>query len=50
MKNVFERIEHILHDDEEYVAAIQKSQKIAAKSLSFESAARQLGAWSIVTG
>ena len=49
MKNVFERIEHILHDDEEYVSAIQKSQKIAEKSLSFESAARQLGAWNIVT-
>lgn len=50
MKNVFERIEHILHDDEEYLAAIQKSQKVAAKSLSFASAARQLGAWPIVTG
>jgi len=50
MKNVFERIEHILHDDEEYLAAIRKSQKVAAKSLSFASAARQLGAWTIVTG
>lgn len=50
MKNVFERIERILHDDEEYLAAIQKSQKIASKSLSFESAAGQFGAWSIVTG
>lgn len=50
MKNVFERIERILHDDEEYVSAIQKSQRIAAKSLSFESAARQFGAWSIVSG
>lgn len=50
MKCVFERIEHILHDDEEYHAAIEKSQKTAMKSLSFESAARQLGAWKIVTG
>lgn len=50
MKNVFERIEHILHDDVEYLTAIHKSQKIASKSLSFESAARQLGAWPIVTG
>ena len=50
MRNAFERIEHILHDDDEYLAAIHKSQKIAMKSLSFESAAKQLGSWKIVTG
>jgi hypothetical protein len=50
MKNVFERIEQILHDDDAYIAAIEKSQKIALKSISFESVARQLGSWSIVTG
>lgn len=49
MKNVFERIEQILHDDDAYIAAIDKSQKIAQKSISFESVARQLGSWSIVT-
>ncbi len=48
MKNVFERIEQILHDDDAYVAAIEKSQKIAMKSISFESVARQLGSWPIV--
>jgi hypothetical protein len=49
MKNIFERIAQILHDDDAYLAAIDKSQKIALKSLSFESVARQLGSWSIVT-
>jgi hypothetical protein len=49
MKNVFERIAQILHDDDAYIAAIDKSQKIAMKSISFESVARQLGSWSIVT-
>lgn len=49
MKNVFERIALIMHDDDAYVAAIEKSQKIALKSLSFESVARQLGSWSIIT-
>lgn len=50
MKNVFERIERILHDDEEYLSAIDKSQRIAAKTLSFEAVARQFGAWDLVTG
>lgn len=50
MKNVFERIERVLYDDEEYLAAIQKSQRIAAKSLSFAAVARQFGAWPLVVG
>ncbi len=50
MKNVFERIAQILQDDDAYTAAIEKSQRIALKSLSFEAVARQLGSWRIVTG
>lgn len=49
MKNVFERIAQILHDDDAYTVAIEKSQKIALRSLSFEAVARQLGSWHIVT-
>ena len=48
MKNVFERISQILFDDDAYRAAILKSQKVARQSLSFESAARELGDWSIL--
>ncbi len=50
MKSVFDRIEHILHDDDAYFRAIEKSQRIAARSLCFQSAAKQLGEWHIVTG
>lgn len=50
MKSVFDRIEHILHDDDEYQRAIEKSQRIAARSLSFQSAANQFGDWHLVTG
>lgn len=50
MKNVFERIERILHDDDAYDASIQNSQRVAARSLSFEAAARQFGEWDVVTG
>lgn len=50
MKSVFERIEQALHDDDFYLAAVNKSQVVATKSLSFESAAKQLGEWPIVTG
>lgn len=48
MKNVFERISQILFDDDAYRAAILKSQKVARQSLSFESAAREFGDWSIL--
>lgn len=50
MKSVFDRIEHILHDDDEYLRAIDKSQRIASRSLCFQSAAKQLGEWHLVTG
>ena len=50
MKNVFERIERILHDDDAYDAAIQNSQRVASKSLSFEAASRQLAKWEVITG
>lgn len=49
MKNVFDRIARILHDDDAYTAAIENSQTIALRSLSFEAVARQLGSWSLAT-
>ncbi|MEX2579361.1 MAG: hypothetical protein WD342_09905 [Verrucomicrobiales bacterium] len=48
LKNVFERIAQILYDDNAYVAAIEKSQRAAAKSLTFEAVARQFAEWPLL--
>ncbi|HRQ88839.1 MAG TPA: hypothetical protein PLA50_08585 [Bacteroidia bacterium] len=50
LKSVFESIEQLLHNDEFYQSVIDKSQRIAAKSLGFESVARQFAAWEVVSG
>jgi len=49
MESLCERVGQMLHDDGQYLAAIDKSQKIARESLSFEAIARQLGTWPGVT-
>ena len=50
LNEIHKRIERVLLNDEAYRSAIERSQEIARRTLSFESAARQFGEWSAVTG
>lgn len=48
LREVYDRIALVLQDDDAYTAAVERSQAVAAESLSFESVARQFGDWDIL--
>lgn len=48
MRDMFDRLVYLLHDDEALEHAIDKSQRKAERILSFESVAMQFGEWSIL--